>query len=70
MLQKCVILRIPHGERERVPVHFYGEVVPDAGCKRCGEEDVERMVPDLERMCVRDRYVARRIGERGAYWRR
>ena len=70
MLQECVILRIPHGERERVPVHFHGEVVPNAGRKRCGEEDVKRMIPDLEGVRVRDWYVARRISERGAYWRR
>jgi hypothetical protein len=66
--QRERVLGVQHGERPVRPVDLYREVVPRLGGKGCLEEDVERVVEDFERMCVRIRKWTSGICEQRAWW--
>ena len=63
LLKDLGVLRVPHRQRTRVPVYFNSEVMPSTRSERCAEEDVERVVKDLERVCVGGGEGACRVGE-------
>lgn len=65
-LQKAGVARVQRRERARVPVHLDSEVVPGVRRERGAEEDVQRVIEDLERVRVRDWEVASRVRERRA----
>ncbi len=48
------VLRVEDGERPGVPVDFHSEIVPDIRGEGRAEQDVQRVVEDLEGVRVRN----------------
>lgn len=66
--QRERVLGVQHGERSVRPVNLHREVVPRLGGEGRLEEDIQRVVEDLERVCVRVWERTGRICEWGAWW--